>query len=261
MREQKPSRDWLNPHLNYLKTSRAKAKVHHWFRQCDFSENLAQGKDIFEQESKRLNLDISFQQLGQLAPRFNFKTCDDLLAALGRSDIKISQILHYLKPKPSQPLPSNRPSIRQDHGPSDIHIEGIGSLLSQIAHCCHPLPGEPIVGYITVGRGVTVHRRDCPNLPTKQQRFIALSWNQTSKEFYPIRLMIMAYNRRNLLRDITLMFSNEKMNLRSLSTAVNHNENTVKFCATLEVHHLSELKNVIDKLNQLPNMIEVRRQN
>lgn len=167
--ESRPSRDWLNPNLNYIKCSRTKAKIHHWFKQLDYDKNKDEGIAILERELKRLNL--KFEKLAQISKDLNFKNKDDLMAALGRGDIKSTQILNRIQAKPKEvesieqiQLKNSKPIKADSYSTSDVQIEGVGNLLTHIAKCCQPVPGDEIIGYITTGRGISIHKQECLNI-------------------------------------------------------------------------------------------------
>ena len=155
----KPSRDWINPHLNYLKTSRAKAKVLHWFKMQDYDRNIQEGRELLDKELKSLG--IKSDKLNEVVNALHFKKLDDLYANLGRGDIKLGQIINKLAP-PSTSEINLEKFVRHQAKPeatgSDLCIEGVGNLLTFMARCCQPVPGDAVIGYITIGRGVSVHR-------------------------------------------------------------------------------------------------------
>ena len=264
-KDAKPSRDWINPHLNYLKTSRAKAKVLHWFNSQDHDKNAAEGRDIIDKELKSLG--IKAERLDDVIKALNFKTSDDLLAALGRGDVKLSQILNRLSPVESieQTVkkivkPYHRPEISS----GDLNIEGVGRLLTHMARCCQPLPSDDVIGYITIGRGVSVHRQDCPNIvyssDKQRERFLQVSWSSASREHYVIDVLIKAFDRPNLLRDVTSLLSHEKAHVFALQTQLNKQENTNYITLTVEIDGLNSLSRLLSRLGQIPNVLEARRQ-
>lgn len=264
-KEIRPSRDWINPHLNYLKTSRAKAKVLHWFKMQDYDKNIAEGHDVLDKELK--NLGIKTERLNDVVIAFNFKRQDDLFAALGRGDIKLGQILNRLVPADSSE--SNIQSLMKPlHIPEvrggDLTIEGVGNLLSSMARCCQPVPGDDVVGYITIGRGVSVHRQDCSNIlhssDKQRQRFIQVSWGTSTRDHYVVDVVIKAFDRSGLLRDITSLLSNEKAHVYALQTQSNKEENTAYVSLTVEIDGLNTLSRLLNKLEQIPNVLEARRQ-
>jgi len=201
-----PSRDWLNPQIGYLKTARARQKVRQWFRQQERSENAAQGREILEKELRRLGLEKSFDEVAKL---FKYQNGELFLAAIGYGDIAPQQIAAKLAETTVQPsffpeavLP--QPSV------VGIQVRGVGDLLTRLARCCHPVPGDPIIGYITRGKGVTVHRRDCPNVKnlSDTERLIDVDWGAV-REAYPVSIRIEAFDRAGLLRDIATVVADE----------------------------------------------------
>lgn len=265
-KDPKPSRDWVNPHLNYLKTSRAKAKVLHWFKMQDFDRNCADGHEILEKELKSLGLKIDV--LHKASSALGFKTLDDLYAALGRADIKLSQIINRIS---SADLPVEQPihSLKKlqekpDFSGSDLKIEGVGNLLTNMARCCQPIPGDAVIGYITLGRGVSIHRQDCSNIlhasDRQKQRMLQVSWGAATREHYVVDITIKAYDRPGLLRDVTSLLANEKAHVYALQTQTNVQENLSFLSLTVEIDGLNSLSRLLSKLNQIPNVLEARRQ-
>lgn len=264
-----PSRDWVNSHLGYLQTSRAKAKVFHWFKQQNYDENLAAGQHMLEQECKRLG--ISIEDMQAIADRYNYKKGDDIYAAIGCGDLSVHQVINSAQQalRQQQPVkipptaPVSKPQTHHKHK-DDIHIEGVGNLLTHIAKCCTPLPGEPIIGYITQGRGISIHRQDCSNIShaneEQQKRLLEVSWGEAATQTYPTTVRLLAYDRQGLLRDITQFFSNEKINLLALNSNIDKSENMASMQITFEVGDLQDLSRVMDKLKQLPNVYQVERE-
>lgn len=264
-KDPKPSRDWINPHLSYLKTSRAKAKVLHWFKMQDYDKNKEDGHEILEKELKALGIKID--QLHDVVLAFNFKRLDDLLAALGRGDIKLGQIINRLSPSVvTENVTPNfvKPQHKPETSGGDLCIEGVGNLLTHMARCCQPVPGDEVVGYITLGRGVSVHRQDCSNIihagEKQRQRFLAVTWGSATRERYVVDLLIKAFDRSNLLRDITSLLANEKAHVYALQTQTNKQENTSYITLTVEIDGLNGLSRLLNKLGQVPNVLEARRQ-
>lgn len=264
-KEIKPSRDWVNPHLNYLKTSRAKAKVLHWFRMQDFEGNVQDGRDLLDKELKSLG--IKSDKLNEVATALHFKKSEDLYASLGRGDIKLSQIVNRLAPpeiSEQNILKFIKPHAKPEVKGSDLQIEGVGNLLTFMARCCQPVPGDSVIGYITIGRGVSVHRQDCPNIihasERQKQRFLQVSWGSTTRENYVVDVLIKAFDRSELLKDVTSLLSNEKAHVYALQTQSNKHENTAYITLTIEIDGLNGLSRLLAKLEQIPNVLEARRQ-
>ncbi len=265
-RQGEPSRDWLNPHLGYLKTSRARAKVRHWFTQQALERNLTEGRAVLEKELRRFS--VSDLPLEQLAAQFGFDQLDPFLLAIGRGDINTSQIVRALQ-KQVVPPPAEDESLHISAptpgkgSEGGIHIHGVGNLLTTMARCCKPAPGDAVVGYITQGRGVTIHRRDCRNIlnmaADKRVRLIEVDWSSKQRQTYPVDIEILAFDRQGLLRDITSILSNEKINVLSVNTQTDKQNYSVRMQLTLEIANIDELSRVLGRIGQLPNVTEARR--
>jgi GTP pyrophosphokinase len=262
-KDPRPSRDWINPHLHYLKTSRAKAKVLHWFKMQDYDKNRIEGQEILDNELKILGIKI--ERVHDVLPLLGFKQLDDLRAALGRGDLKLSHVINRLTPAEA-PEPIQRlmkPSPKHEAS-GDLQIEGVGQLLTHMARCCKPLPGEKVIGYITVGRGVSVHRQDCSNIihanERQKQRLLQVAWGSSSRERYVVDVLIRAFDRTGLLRDVTSLLANEKANVYSLQTVLNKQENMTSITLTIDVDGLNSLSRLLAQLSQIPNVLEARRQ-
>lgn len=261
----KPSRDWINPHLNYLKTSRAKAKVLHWFKMQDYDRNIQEGQALLDKELKSLG--IKSDKLNEVANALHFKKLDDLYANLGRGDIKLGQIINKLAP-PSTSEINLEKFVKHQAKPevtgSDLRIEGVGNLLTFMARCCQPVPGDVVIGYITIGRGVSVHRQDCPNIihasERQKQRFLQVSWGSATRENYVVDVLIKAFDRSELLRDVTSLLANEKAHVYALQTQSNKHDNMTYITLTVDIDGLSSLSRLLAKLAQIPNVLEARRQ-
>ena len=259
-----PSRDWLNPQLGYLKTSRARAKVRAWFKQQDNDMNISDGRDALEKDLRRLNLQNINHKM--LAEQFKFHSVDEFYAAIGRGDISSTQIASrgqvLSTPEPTQrdQVPVKR-KLRKEH--EDINIQGVGNLLTKLARCCSPAPGDSIIGYITQGRGVTIHRSDCRNVlkmeGDNRGRLINVEWGEQVHETYPVDIGLETIDRQNLLRDILNLLSNEKININAVHTQSNKLDNTAHMEMSVEVTSVAQLSRILNRLGQLNNVIEVRR--
>ncbi len=266
-RQPRPSRDWLNPHLGYLASARARAKVRQWYKQQDYERNLADGQEIYAREVRRLG--VSGIDGRQLAARFRFTSFDDLLAAIGRGDVSSGQLAGALQQQlPEQavqaPVVRARRASRSEGEGGDIRVEGVGDLLTQLARCCAPLPPDPIVGYITRGRGVSVHRRDCANVlrlgEAERARLVDVEWRRAgARSTYPVDIEVSAFDRKGLLRDITSVIANEGVNVVALESHGEGRGNEVRTRLTVEVEDLPQLARVLDRLAQLANVSDARR--
>lgn len=263
-----PSRDWLSPHSGYLKSPRARAKVHLWFKQQDFDRNLTEGRYELERELQRLG--ITDIDTDAIAPRFNYKKGEDLIAAIGAGDIRVLQVIRVVEElmAPRQKInerPVLRPRQKQRVGKKvGVAVQGESNLLTQIAKCCNPVPGDPVVGYITKNRGISIHRDDCINVFTVKEtagdRVIEVQWNTADKNLaYALDIFILAYDRQGLLRDITRELSMQSVNLIGLNTRSDKETNMAELTATLEVSCLDQLSKVLSKIAQVPNVVEVKR--
>ncbi|MDO3385875.1 GTP diphosphokinase [Gilvimarinus sp. SDUM040013] len=261
-----PSRDWLSPALGYVNTARARAKVQHWFKVQARDDNIAEGQSLLDREFKRLAVhEFDYEALAQ---KLNMHSLDDLYAAVGASDIGVGQVLSAAQrlidaKNPQQdviPFKARSPKKKKD---SDVFIEGVGNLLTQIASCCNPVPGDAITGYITLGRGVSIHRSDCSNLLQLQsdepERIIKVDWGAAPQSSYSVDVMIEAYDRSGLLRDVTSLLDHEHINISAMQTLSDKRKNTVDMQITVEIRGFEELSRVLTRLNQLPNIASARR--
>ncbi|MGB1300590.1 MAG: GTP diphosphokinase, partial [Pseudoalteromonas tetraodonis] len=201
-----PSRDWLNPSLGYIKSSRARAKIHHWFKQLDRDKNLSAGKEILDNELQKLEL--TYKDLDPAIKRFNFRELDDLMVAIGAGDIRLNQMLNFITDRTEhEPVIRFKSPSKVTGDKNGIVVDGVGSLMSHVARCCRPVPGDEIIGYITQGRGIAVHREDCDsfsNLKNKHpERVISVSWSDDINSSYALTIRIEASDRSGLIRDIS----------------------------------------------------------
>ncbi|MDR5874024.1 GTP diphosphokinase [Halomonas sp. CUBES01] len=264
-----PSRDWLNPSLGYVRTSRARAKIQAWFKYQARDQNLDEGRGLFEREMRRL--DIEGLDLPKLAKAVNYQTADDMYAALGAGDLRIGQVLNqaqqlFGESDDQEQLDRLLAKPRRQSSKatkSDITVLGVGNLKTSMANCCRPVPGEPIVGFITQGRGVTVHRQDCSNILQlrldEPQRIIEVEWGERAQTRYPVTIEIQAWDRSGLLRDVTGLLGNEKVNVLAVNTLTDTDEGIARLRITLEVDGLEALGRLFSRIQQLPNVTEVRR--
>jgi GTP pyrophosphokinase len=262
-----PSRDWLNPNLNYVKTSRARSKIRRWFRQQDMELNIALGRQVLEKELRRLNISRSHEDIAQ---RFHYEKVDDFLAALGYGEINSQQVATKVlaldreqqeeQEKAVTPLelPRKRAPALVIEG---MKVRGTGHLLTTLGRCCNPLPGDDIIGYITRGRGITIHRQDCSNVLASHEpeRLIEVDWGEASPT-YPVMISVRAYDRPGLLRDITILVADEEVNLAQVAATVNRSDNTSLFAATLEVSSATQLARILARIEGLPSVLEARRE-
>lgn len=267
VKEPAPSRDWMNPNLGYLKTSRARAKVQYWFRLQDRDKNIAAGRAELERELKRLGLArVNYERL---AEQVGYDHPDDLFVAISHNEIKATRYLQaaqaLLEPAPESPEAAIRlrPPPRRRPGAGGFHIQGVGNLLTQLANCCRPVPGDDIRGYITTGRGVTVHRSDCPNILRYQgqspERVIQIEWGGRAEQTFPVEIEISAFDRKGLLNDVTAILSNEKLNVTAINTRSNERDHTASMRLVVDVPDIETLSRVLGRISQLANVRQVQR--
>lgn len=266
-----PSRDWLNPHLGYIKSSRTRSKVRNWFRQQDYAQNVEEGRTILDKELHRLGIHDQKHEL--LLTRFRVDKLDDLYAAIGRADITSTQIaaaVHGLILPVAETSTRSEDSpisyLRQRKAKSDeggVQIMGVGGLMTHIARCCKPVPYDTIVGYITRGRGVTIHRKDCPNVLRSQaqehERLIEVNWGETASHAYLVDIHIRAFDRQGLLRDITNILTNAHLNVISVNTHTDRKTYIAAMKFSVEVSNVNQLSQALTKIEHLPNVMDVSR--
>ncbi|KUK98016.1 MAG: GTP pyrophosphokinase [Anaerolineaceae bacterium 46_22] len=257
-----PSRDWLNTTLGLVHTSRARSKIKQWFKKQDRDLNLSQGKAILEKEFKRLGLkSVNFDEI---LPELNVKTLDDLYVAIGCGDIGSGRVINKLAEIEEEEL---EPELEFElvEAPSTIvpsdavKVMGLKGIATTMAKCCNPMPGDEIIGYITRGRGATIHRADCPNIlrVTEKERLVEVSWGQPGKTF-TVPIQIKAYDRQGLMGDISNVIADESINLIDMSLKMNQHLAVIKI--VLGVQGISQLSRVLTKLENLPNVFEAKRQ-
>ncbi len=264
-----PSRDWLNPNLGYIASNRTRSKIKTWFRQQDFEQNVIDGKTIIERELKRLN--IKNPDMDKSLKYFKAQTEDEWRAKVGRGDITTGQLAFGLnqiysdesvKPLPSIPRSSKK--IKKP-GHQGVNVSGVGNLLTTMAPCCKPVPGDEIIGFITRGKGVSVHRKDCTNILNlehdKQQQLISVEWSNHDEQIFEVNLVIQAIDRPGLLRDITNRLTDLKVNVNGIQTRSNKGTQMADMQIAMEIHDLDQLQKVSDKIMQLTNVLKVYRKN
>ena len=273
-KEPNPSRDWMNPNSGFLRSSRARAKVATWFRKLDRDKNIAAGKELLEKELDRHNLTLSKVDKVVLE-RFHAEELEDLLAGIGSGDIRINQLLNYLDTRYNKPTAEEedrrvlekleqkantpfRPKPK-DH----IVVEGVGNLMTHIARCCQPIPGDTIQGFITMGRGVSIHRDDCEQLKElsrrNPERLIDAVWGENYSGGYGLTIRILSNDRSGLLRDITTVLANEKINVMGVRSRSNVREQTAEIDMELEIYNINAFNRALAKLSQLNDVISAKR--
>ncbi len=253
-----PSRDWLNPNLGLVRTQRARSKIRQWFKQQDREQNLSQGKAQLEREVRRLGLgDVNLEELAQF---FEYHAVEDLYVGIGCGDLSIGRIINKLseveKARQEQILAARPASEGKNDGA--VMVVGLKGILTSLARCCNPAPGDEIVGYITRGRGATIHRQDCPNILRLRdhERIVKVSWGEPRRVF-PVAVQIKAYDRQGLMGDISTILNNENINLLDISMKMNQNLATINL--VLEIGDIVQLSRVLTRIENLANVMEAHR--
>ena len=259
-----PSRDWLNPNLGYAKAGHTREKIRQWFKKQERADNIERGRELIEKELRRLNLSLS-EHGDEILRIYKYDALDDLLAAIGYGGVTTVNMAMRLAPllhkdeddlavvdgiAPPVPLPSRH----------SVQVLGTGDLLTQIARCCNPVPGDSIIGYITRSRGVTIHRMDCFNVvhEDEKERLVDVEWGRTG-ELYPVAVHIDAWDRVGLLRDLSIVVSEEKVNMMGVRTE--HEEDRItSVYLTLETTGITQLSRLMAKLETVKGVITVNRQ-
>jgi GTP pyrophosphokinase len=254
-----PSRDWLNPNLGLVQTQRARSKIRAWFKHQNREQNLSQGKLILERELKRLGM--TDYDLEKLVTQFDFRTVDDLYVAVGCGDVSLGHIVNTLseEEKNDNNFLNLRPTIApKDVGKNAVAVLGLKNILTTYAKCCKPAPGDEIVGYITRGRGATIHRQDCPNIlrSKDRDRIVKVSWGEPQNTF-PIEIQIKAYDRLGLMGDISNILNDENINLKDIKLSLTHN--LAYILLVIEISDIAQLSRVLTKIENLPNVMEAHR--
>lgn len=252
-----PSRDWLNPNLGLVKTQRARAKIFQWFKRQDREQNLSTGKAILEKELHRLGMnEVNLEMVVQY---FEYKTLDDLYVALGCGEISPGRIINKLGEfEKQQKDPLFTPKAPLVEKPGSVSVLGLKGLLTTMGRCCNPMPGDDIVGYITRGRGATIHRQDCPNIlrVEDRERIIRVSWGEKVMTF-PVPVEVKAYDRQGLMGDIITILTQEGINILNANLRVTQSYATINL--VLEIGNIGQLSKVLNRIENLPNVMEVYR--
>jgi len=275
-----PSRDWIN----LVFTSRAKNKIKRFFKLQDRDENIIKGRELLEKQITELGFNfkdfMTKQGMKDIATRFNFGTEEDLLAAIGFGEISYQTVANKMTDKArreiedqkvvetafekttpqGQKKESQKMKIRHEGG---VVIEGVDNLLIRLSRCCNPVPGDDIVGYITKGRGISVHRKDCPNVQVpenEQSRLIEVDWEDTANtsQQYDTELVVEGYNRNGLLNEVLNVINSTTKSLNSVNGKVDANK-IATITVNIGIMNTQQLDFIVDKIKQIPDVYIVRR--
>ena len=270
-KQPRPSRDWLNPRLGYIHGARGRSKVRQWFKQESREENLRAGKEAIESESKRIGLELN--DFKPVVERYSLATVDDLFVAVGNGDLTVGQVVNAIDrlraeqvAPQAEDLVTRTPNRQRDtraKGASDITIEGVGNLMTTIARCCQPVPGDPVVGYVTRGRGVTIHRDDCRQVLHWQSennpRLLQVSWGEKPTTNYSVQILVRAFDRRDLIRDISNVLSAADTKVTDISSRLDEILDEVTIRLNVRVRDYEQLSELLNRLGSVNNVIEARR--
>ena len=262
-----PSRDWINPNMGYVATTRARGKIRTWFRKQARDENIISGRQILEKELRRLSV---VQPFDLVARYCGFEELDDFLAAIGYGDVTsqtiAQRVIEYERSQQSEEEPEQliKQSPHRAVSIDGVQVAGLDGVLAHPALCCNPVPGDPIVGYVTKGRGVSIHKTNCPNIVSlikraDHARLVEVQWGAKSAEMYAVSIQVKAYDRAGLLRDVTGLVADEKINMQSAEAVTGMKNNMAVINATLELSNISQLTRIMTRIERLPNVLEVRR--
>jgi GTP pyrophosphokinase len=266
-----PSRDWLNPRLGYINGARARAKVRQWFRRESRDDNLRAGRESLDAEARRMGTDLS--NIKAVLKRFSMKTVEDLYVAVGNGDLAAGQIMNACERlRTEQVAPQaedllTKSPVRQrgarPKSTDDIIIEGVGNLMTTMAKCCHPVPGDPVAGYVTRGRGVTIHRDDCSQVVHWQAesnpRLLKVNWGEKPTTNYSVRILLRAFDRRDLIRDISTVLSTADTQVTDISSRLDETRDEVTIRLKVRVKDYEQLSELLSRLGKVPNVTEARR--
>jgi GTP pyrophosphokinase len=262
-----PSRDWLNPDLGYVRSHRARAKVRQWFKVLQHDETVAQGRAMVERELARLGQ--SALKLDAVAAKAGFGRTEEFFAAFAREEINSRQVQAaigaFAQPTPLPPAPAAPEVVmRRSRAAGSGHgilVVGVDRLLTGLARCCKPAPPDPIVGFITRGKGITIHRAACTNVARirgrEPERLIEADWGASRDQLFPVDIVVEASDRQGLLRDISELLSREKINVTAVNTQTRQHQARMAF--TLEVESAVQLKRALQLAQEIRGVFSAER--
>ena len=263
-KESRPSRDWMNKNLGFIKSAGTRSKVRNWFNHQDLEQNVLDGKAIYERVLSKYS--IHNADLKNLCEHFKRKDADQFFADIGRGMITSAQIIGFLQAEPESDDPFKKVKKAELKAPvskDEVTIHGVGNLMTQFAQCCKPVPGDLIIGFITVSSGISIHKHNCSNMlalsEEQRQRLIEVEWGRGACSVYPVDISVTAFQRTSLMQDISTILANSKVNLLNINSNTNRDEQMVYTKLTIEIHSVDELVEIIDKLGQLSNVQDVKR--
>jgi GTP pyrophosphokinase len=260
-----PSRDWLSPQSGFLASPRHRNKVRAWFRKQNETQNKAEGRAMFDREIQRLG--VHSPPIPELLSELNLPSTEALHEALGLGEVSpaqvagaIQRLLHAREVRTERVASARGPAAARE---PEIEVQGIGDLLSTYARCCKPVPPEAIVGYITVGRGVSIHAQSCANLGRlsvkSPARVLAVTWGTLASKEFPVEIDVQAFDRRGLVRDVSAALADDKISIQGMNTVTDKRDNVAHMQIKISITGLPQLSLVLNRIAQLPNVISARR--
>jgi GTP pyrophosphokinase len=264
-KQESPSRDWLAPEQGYLVSARSRAKVRAWYRKQDATDNRSAGRTIVERELSRTS--ARAEHFAAIVQALEARDSEHLYQLVGEGEITVTQLTQAAERVAGPPAPEpaliRQPRVRGARSNTPVEIEGVGDLPTTLARCCAPLRPQPIVGYVTLGRGVTVHRGDCPSLlrmrSSHPERLLKVDWAGAGETGLQVQIAVSAIDRRGLVRDVTDVLALERLSIEAMTTTTDRNEGTAAVSVTVAVHNLEQLARVLRRLNGVANVIHARR--
>ncbi len=268
-----PSLDWLDPHKGYVKSRRARSRIQHWFRHENRDDTISHGRNVLERELDRMN--VGQVNLEALAKQLGAEDTDEMFFKIVDGSIKpgrATMIAQRLL-QPEQDLDEEQLEIsfksakagevEAKSQAADLSVFGVTDLMTTLAKCCQPVPGDDVLGFVTRGAGITIHRRQCKNIlyqqNTASERVVEVDWGKHNERTYPMTVLIEAFDRKGLLRDISTVMADEKVNVLEMSTRTEKASQTVKMVTVVEVASIEDMSKLLAKLDQLPNVLSVKR--
>ena len=261
-KEEQPKRKWLNPILEYVGSAGTRTKIRHWFRQQDHEKNLQDGMTVLDQEQRRLG--INKLDIAQLVKRFKLQSKKEFLIALGRGDISATQLTDYVELPNKNEVKFRKIRVNEKSNHQGIQIQGVSNLLVEISNCCQPVPGDEIIGYISIGRGIKIHRNDCTNVQIKnltsgqQLRLTDASWG-TETTAYTVDIQVTGFNQPGFLRDVADILAKQQINVSNLSVGNGKTDLIAILNVEVLIENLKKLSDALEKIEELPNVMDVRR--